>query len=53
MGVVYTGTPVTGVNRFDTIALPSVEDTGEHPLALPASLVERYPWLIQPTIVEG
>jgi len=47
MGVVYTGTPIAGVNRLDTIALPSVEDTGEHPLALPAGLVERYPWLIQ------
>jgi 6-pyruvoyltetrahydropterin/6-carboxytetrahydropterin synthase len=47
MGVVYTGTPVAGVHRLDTIALPSVEDTGNHPLALPQALVNRYPWLIQ------
>ena len=53
MGVTYTGTPVAGIHGLETISLPSVEDTGNHPLALPAGLIERYPWLVQPATVEG
>jgi 6-pyruvoyltetrahydropterin/6-carboxytetrahydropterin synthase len=49
MGVVYTGTPVAGIHQLETIGLPSVEDSGEHPLTMPLALLERYPWLVQAT----
>jgi 6-pyruvoyl tetrahydropterin synthase/QueD family protein len=45
LGVTYTGTPVAGIHQLSSISEPSVEDTGEHPLALPTQLLERYPWL--------